>query len=222
LTINHFYFLLSNDISGNEVRIASRHAAYWKKHGRKGPSSSASPMRSATSQTQPEDMVLSHIPGFSLPNDLIEQALLPLPKSAPLFQKALAGSDDLDESDLWRWKDGPPYVVESGSSSSDPNGSSSSAAERNFTERLVEVIFGVWLREQGKDDEVLKEQFLQEKKSAALEGLSIRVAAMVEEWKLLTAFLEDYIADAREITMAHTYLQWQAYKTYHLYYLHFL
>ena len=92
----------------------------------------------------------------------------------------------------------------------------------NFTERLVEVTLGVWLREQHKDDEVWRDQFLQMDHSAALESLSIEVAGMVEEWKLLTIFLEDYTAGAREMTMAYTYLQWQAYKTYHLYYFHFM
>jgi hypothetical protein len=146
-------------------------------------------------QAQHSDISHMTLPNLSLPSELIEQALLPLPESAPLFQKALTSSDELDESDLWRWKDGPPYVIEAGSSSTEPGGSSSTAAEMNFTARLAEVMMGVWLREQNRDDEV-RRQLLQSNYAEALRSLHGDVIIALEEWEVMKVFLEYYTADS--------------------------
>jgi hypothetical protein len=127
------------------VRAASGHAAYWQKNGHRKPSEtslfgSPPPGPSFTGSSN------ETLPGLSLPDDLINQALLPLPESSYLFQEALASPENLDESDLWRWEHGPPYVVDSRSTAT--------PSELRYTERLVEVIHGVWLREQRKADVV--------------------------------------------------------------------
>jgi len=189
--------------------------AYWQKHGRRGPSIPSSSARgSPIPQPSLPDVSETFFSRLSLPSDLVKQALLPLPETTDLFQRALASSDDLDESDLWRWKDGPPYVV-------DP-GSTSTVSELYYTERLVEVMHGIWSREQHKDNEARRKQFLQTGHIAALESLHTEVVAMLDEWEVLTHFLKYYSAGAREMTMAEVYVQWQARKIYHLYHLHFM
>jgi len=165
-------------------------------------------------QTSVTNVPQTTLPGLTLPSDLIEQASLPLPESTPLFQRALISSDDLDESDLWRWKDGPPYVVDSGSTGT--------VQELVYTERLGEVMHGIWLREQHEEDEVRRQHISQTNHTTAVESLCSEVAAMLEEWQSLTRFLECYSAGAREMTMAHMYLQWQARRIYHLYHLDFM
>ena len=155
------------------------------------------------------------LPSPALPIDLIRQAQHPLPDSTHLFQEALLGPDNLDESDLWRWKDGPPYVVESTSTAN-------ARPEGNYTERLVEVMHGVRLCKQHREDEARHYKFWEEDRTAALEGLCVEVDGMLKEWKTLTLFLHHYSAGAREITMAKIYLQWLARTIYHLHYLLFL
>src|ERR1700733_10307696 len=141
-------------------------------------------------------------------------ALLPLPESTFLFQEAPISPDNLDESDLWRWEGGPPYVVESKSTST--------PSELHYTERLIEVVHGVRLREQRKADMVRRNEFLKKNRAVALEGLSVEITAMLEDWNILILFMQDYAAGARELTMAHIYLQWQARTIYHMYNLLFL
>jgi hypothetical protein len=140
--------------------------------------------------------------------------MLPLPESSYLFQEALASPENLDESDIWRWEHGPPYVVDSGSTAT--------PSELHHTERLVEVIHGVRLREQRKADVVRHCQYWQMDHSEALEGLALEVKAMLQEWKTLSLFVRDYTAGAREMTMAQVYLQWQARTIHHMYYLLFI
>ena len=86
----------------------------------------------------------------------------------------------------------------------------------------MEVIHGVRLREQRKADVVRHSQYWEKDRSVALEGLALEVKALLEEWKTLVLFVHDYTAGAREMTMAHIYLQWQARTIYHLYYLLFI
>jgi hypothetical protein len=199
--------------SGQGVRSTSRRAAYWRKNGRRKPSETSlfgsPPPRPSFAGISSEEL-----PGLSLPNDLINQALLPLPESSYLFQEALASPENLDESDLWRWEHGPPYVVDSGSTAT--------PSELCYTERLVEVIHGVQLREQRKADDVRRCRYRQMNHSEALEELVLEVKAMLEEWKTLSLFVRDYTAGAREMTMAQIYLQWQARTIHHLYYLLFI
>ena len=93
--------------SGRQVQLVARHAAYWREHGRQGPSeTSFVPLSSRPSSPGISDTT---VPGPPLPIDLIEKALLPLPESATLFQEALRSPDNLDKSDFWRWESGPPY-----------------------------------------------------------------------------------------------------------------
>jgi hypothetical protein len=153
------------------------------------------------------------VPGPALPINLVEQAQLPLPISAHLFQEALRSADNLDESDLWRWEGGPPYTI-------DPT--NVSTGSDNYTDRLVEVIHGVRLREQHKEDEARCQRFLEGDRTVALLGLSVEVDGKLKEWETLTSFLHDYDASAREVTMAKVYLQWLARTIYHLYHLLFL
>jgi hypothetical protein len=148
-----------------------------------------------------------------LPTELISQALMPLPESATLFQEALRGSDSLDESDLGIWKDRPPYKVDS---------DITSAPELYYTERLVEVLHGVRLREQRAQDVARRCKFSQGGCGGASERLGLNVVDMVEEWNTTRLFLQSYSAGAREMTMAHFYLQWQARTTYHVAHLLFL
>jgi hypothetical protein len=198
--------------SGRQVQLAARHAAYWREHGRRGPSeTSLVPPSSRSSSPGISDTT---VPGPPLPIDLIEKALLPLPESATLFQEALRSPDNLDESDLWRWESGPPYVVESKSTAT--------PSELHYTGRLVEVVHGVRLREQQKTDIVRRNEYLQRNRTAALKDLSLQVTAMLEEWKRLTLFMQDYAASAREMTMAEIHLQWQARTIYHIYHLLFI
>jgi hypothetical protein len=149
-----------------------------------------------------------------LPTDLVIQAQLPLPESAPLFQEALRGSDGLDESDLYIWKDGPPYAT---------NGkSTSTASEVYYTERLVEVMHGVRLREQHEEDAARRDHFMQADRTLALGCITGQVTRIVEDWTRMREFVEDYNAGFREMTMAELYLQWQARSAHHLNHLLFL
>lgn len=188
--------------SGREVRLASRRATYWREHGRRGPL--------ASSSAQPS--ILLGVP--SLPPELTALALRPLPESAHLFQEALRGPDRVDESDLGVWKNGPPYTINCAETASAP--------ELYFTERLVEVVHGVRLREQREMDEVRRLEFSQGNLERALGHLAVQVTDMVVQWNRWKLFLDDYSAGPREMTMAQLYLQWHARTTYHLYNLLFL
>jgi hypothetical protein len=81
--IAHLFSTKTACRSGRQVRLAARHAAYWREHGRRGPSETSLfglPTSRPSSPGIPNATVL----GLPLPIDLIEKALLPLPDTAIL------------------------------------------------------------------------------------------------------------------------------------------
>lgn len=144
-------------------------------------------------------------PLFSLPSDLLKQALQPLPEHTYLFQEALASADNLDETDLQQWDLGPPYVH---------NTPSDSVTEMRYTERLLEVMHGRRLRQQ-QEREQERKVLCGEKSVELREILELELTAAWEEWKVGKEFIVDYEGGAQEMTMAQLWVQWLARTVYY-------
>ncbi|KAJ7922224.1 hypothetical protein B0H13DRAFT_2317664 [Mycena leptocephala] len=123
-----------SSLKGRITRAASRHPAQRCK------------VPSAPPGTLPDLPVLPMPTAKML--ELYDQAL---PHGAQLFEDALRSPDALDESELVRWKEEPPFVQDD--DTTDPY----SPAYLAFTKSLAEVLHGVRLREQNVRDIELRE-----------------------------------------------------------------
>jgi hypothetical protein len=125
--------------------------------------------------------------------------LEPLPEASALFREASESAENLDETGLEIWDTGPPYPL---------GPSSDSQKEKDFTERLVEVMHGRRLR-------IQREQCAQ-RPTAGIEVLMEDLEHTVTEWDLGRRFMEVYDDGHRELAMARLWRQWLAREAYRI------
>ncbi|KAJ7923200.1 hypothetical protein B0H13DRAFT_1865152 [Mycena leptocephala] len=113
--------------------------------------------------------------------ELYDQAL---PHGAPLFEDALRSPDALDESDLTRWKEDPPFVEDD--DTTDPY----SPAYLAFTKLLAEVLHGVRLREQNTRDVELREVVRTKGREFVTRTLQPEICEMWTKWARAEKMLE--------------------------------
>jgi hypothetical protein len=149
--------------------------------------------------------------------ELYEQAL---PHGARLFQEALRSPDALDESELARWKEEPPFVEDS--DSMDPY----SPAYLAFTKSLAEVLHGVRLREQNVRDIELREGMQTKGRRFVMRGLHPEICGMWIQWERAERMLSEQkynpYHQSREHTMLEHHVQWLARTICHLSHFKFL
>lgn len=149
--------------------------------------------------------------------ELYRQAL---PLDEPLFKEALRSPDALDESDLARWKEEPPFVEDE--DMTDPY----SPAYLSFTKSLVVVLHGVRLREQNAQDIQLREAERTKGREVVMHELQQEVTTMWSRWERVEILLGEGkyhpYHQSRESTMLEHYVQWLARTIFHLTYLKFL
>ncbi|KAJ7764504.1 hypothetical protein DFH07DRAFT_770371 [Mycena maculata] len=149
--------------------------------------------------------------------ELSEQAL---PVASRLFQEALRSPDALDESDLPRWKEAPPFVEDD--DTTDPY----SPHYLAFNASLAEVLHGVRLRDQNAQDIRLREDISTKGWPFVLRGLQEEVAGMWIQWERAEELLGEPkyhpYHQSREHTMLLHHIQWLARTICHLYRLEFL
>ncbi|KAJ7828173.1 hypothetical protein B0H13DRAFT_2373348 [Mycena leptocephala] len=188
---------------GKITRAASRRPA----HRRKVPS--------ARPGTIPD------LPALSAPTArMLELYNQPLPHSAQLFKAALRSPDALDESDLGRWKEEPPFVEDD--DTTDPY----SPAYLAFTKSLAEVMHGARLREQNRQDIELRETVRTKGRGFVMRTLQPEIREMWMRWeraeRLLSERKYNPYHQSREHTMLEHYIQWLARTICHLSDLKFL
>lgn len=151
---------------------------------------------------------------------MLELSNQALPFRSRLFQEALQSADALDESDLARWKEAPPFVEDD--DTTDPY----SAGYLAFTEALVKVLHGVRLREQNVRDVQLREDVLTKGWALVMRGLQGEVAEMWIHWQRAEELLGERkyhpYHQSREHTMLLHYIQWLARMICHLHHVEFL
>lgn len=142
-----------------------------------------------------------------------------LPEKEYLFREALRSADAVDESDLARWKQEPPFQDDG--DTMDPH----SPRYMAFTKSLAEVLHSVRLREQNQRDVQLREKFRGQRRDL-LHALSEELVEAWACWERVVKFADerryDPLNESREYTMLHHYLQWVARTICHLYHLKFL
>ncbi|KAJ7764551.1 hypothetical protein DFH07DRAFT_770410 [Mycena maculata] len=190
----------SRSPQGQTTRAASRRPA----HRRKCP---LPPPRTLSNLPTPTPRML----------ELSNQAL---PFGSPLFKQALRSADALDESDLPRWKEAPPFVEDD--DAMDPY----SAGYLAFTKSLAEVLHGVRLRDQNARDIELRMGVSTKGLALVMHGLQEEVAKMWVRWERAEELLSESkyhpYHQSREHTMLLHHVQWLARTICHLYYLKFL
>ncbi|KAJ7881223.1 hypothetical protein B0H13DRAFT_2345210 [Mycena leptocephala] len=148
---------------------------------------------------------------------LYDQAL---PHGAQLFEDALRSPDALDESELMRWKEEPPFVQDD--DTTDPY----SPAYLAFTKSLAEVLHGVRLREQNVRDIELREAVCTKGRGFVMRTLQPEISEMWIRWERTKGMLGERkyhpYHQSREHTMLEHYLQWLARTICHLSALKFL
>jgi hypothetical protein len=149
--------------------------------------------------------------------ELYDQAL---PHGARLFEDALRSPDALDESDLTRWKEDPPFVEDD--DTADPY----SPAYLAFTKLLVEVLHGVRLREQNTRDVELREVVRTKGREFVMRGLHPEICGMWIQWERAERMLSEQkynpYHQSREHTMLEHHVQWLARTICHLSHFKFL
>ncbi|KAJ7722724.1 hypothetical protein DFH07DRAFT_783732 [Mycena maculata] len=123
----------------------------------------------------PPQRTLSNLP-MPTPR-MLELSNQVLPFGSPLFKQALRSADALDESDLPRWKEAPPFVEDD--DAMDPY----SAGYLAFTKSLVEVLHGVRLRDQNARDIELRMGVSTKGLALVMHGLQEEVAKMWVRWE---------------------------------------
>ncbi|KAJ7827069.1 hypothetical protein B0H13DRAFT_1917871 [Mycena leptocephala] len=113
--------------------------------------------------------------------ELYDQALL---HGARLFEDVLRSPDALDESDLMRWKEDPPFVEDD--DTADPY----SPAYLAFTKLLVEVLHGVRLCEQNMRDVELREVVRTKGREFVTRMLQPEICEMWTQWAWAEKMLE--------------------------------
>ena len=122
--ISEVYHLIEACFRGKQLRPAQNRRAYRKRTGRH--SSKDGVHTPAPKVIHPS--TLSLVPALS--PVLIAHATVPLPTS-PLFSEAAHSADGLDESELPRWEEEPPYMGAK---------SDSTPQEEQFTRNLFDVM----------------------------------------------------------------------------------
>ncbi|KAK6992440.1 hypothetical protein R3P38DRAFT_3225835 [Favolaschia claudopus] len=149
---------------------------------------------------------------------MLEMYHLPLPTHSELFAEALRSPDTVDESDLARWKNEPPF--EEDEDSSDPD----SAAYLRFTNSLVDVLHGVRLREQNRRDAELREEIQSNGREHLFRRLQQDVLKKRAAWCRVEEIERTGIYhpshQPREFAMLKHYIQWLGRSICHLYYLY--
>jgi hypothetical protein len=149
--------------------------------------------------------------------ELYRQAL---PSDEPLFKEALRSPDAVDESDLVRWKEEPPFVEDE--DATDPH----SAAYLSFTKSLAAVLHGVRLREQNAEDIQLREAVYTKGRGVVMHQLQQTVTTLWSRWARVETLLGEGkyhpYHQSWEYTMLEHYVQWLARTIFHLTYFKFL
>jgi hypothetical protein len=134
--------------------------------------------------------------------------LLPLPDpTSYFFAQAHSSAENLDESDLGKWDSEPPYPATL--VAMDPPG-------EVYTQRLIEVMHGRRLRQQGECDQARNEQCVGMSSEKRREVIACELKTALEQWRRLDGLLSEYRGSDREVLMANHLLQWQARTICHL------
>ncbi|CAK5283395.1 unnamed protein product [Mycena citricolor] len=121
--------------------------------------------------------VFECVPGLAPPTPaMLTEAKQALPSDHPLFKEALQSPDNLDKSDLPRWKKIPPF--EADSDPADPL----STEYLEYTASLSAVLHGVRLREQQQRIPVLSLQWQGRKRQALLKVLRHKLEIEYRDW----------------------------------------
>lgn len=166
---------------GRTIRKAQNARAYVKHHGRRG-------ARTAFQVSEPPN---------SLTSSLLLLATLPLPDSY-LFHQYYAGSDLIDESDLSQWDKPPPY---------DHPVPPDSPEEARFTENLVDVMHGRYLRIQREACGHRADMYKAGGTSKILTEIREVEKRMVASWEGLCVCVTNLQGCLRHELMAKCYLQ---------------
>ncbi|KAJ7801138.1 hypothetical protein B0H14DRAFT_2615648 [Mycena olivaceomarginata] len=163
----------------------------------------------------------STLPDVPTPTQrMVELYRQALPSDEPLFKEALRSPDAVDESDLARWKEEPPFVEDE--DATDPY----SAAYLSFTKSLAAVLHGVRLREQNAEDIQLREAVYTKGRGVVMHQLQQTVTTLWSRWARVETLLGEGkyhpYHQSREYTMLEHYVQWLARTIFHLTYLKFL
>src|ERR1700722_4445789 len=141
----------------------------------------------------------------ALPSQLVSLALLPLPDPRSFFfAQALQSAAPLDESDLGRWDSDPPFPE------------ASYVPSELYMERLIDVMHGRRLRQQGERDRAREVQCMGMSSVERQATISLELKTVLEEWRRLNSFLPEYRVSVWEVRMAEHLLQWRARTVYHL------
>ncbi|KAJ7078553.1 hypothetical protein B0H15DRAFT_954452 [Mycena belliarum] len=199
---------------------ASRESSLKYIRSPQGQIARAAPRRQAhpRKQVPPPPSIVPNVPTPT--QRMVELYSQVLPLDEPLFKEALRSPDALDESDLARWKEEPPFVEDE--DTTDPFTTGYLA----FTKSLVAVVHGVRLREQNTRDVELREAIQTKGRDAVVAQLQQEVTALWGCWERVDTLLRTRkyhpYHQSREFTMLEHYLQWLARTIFHLTYLRFL
>ncbi|KAJ7091548.1 hypothetical protein B0H15DRAFT_799982 [Mycena belliarum] len=193
-------YIRSPQYRGQSARAASRRPAHRRK------------------QAPPPPSIFPNVPKpIQRMVELYSQAL---PFDEPLFKEALRSPDALDESDLARWKEEPPFIEDN--DTTDPFSTTYLA----FTKSLGVVLHGIRLREQNTRDIELREAVATKGQDVVVAQLQQEVTGLWGSWERADALLRARkyhpYHHSREYMMLEHYLQWLARTIFHLTYLRFL
>ncbi|KAJ7850970.1 hypothetical protein B0H13DRAFT_2360390 [Mycena leptocephala] len=151
---------------------------------------------------------------------MLELSNLALPHAAQLFQDALRSSDALDEGDLTRWKEDPPFIKDD--DTTDPY----SPPYLKFTTSLTQVLHGIRLREQNARDVELRDAIRMKGQGFVTRTLQLEIQEMWIHWEWAERMLGEQkynpFHQSREHTMLEHHVQWLAHTICHLSHLKFL
>jgi hypothetical protein len=135
----------------------------------------------------------------------------PLPRDSLAFQAALQDADHhVDESNLALWDEDPPYAI---------SPSADTPQELEYTDWLVEVMHGRWLRQENERNRERAMQLACHSAKEQKKILKREKALAMGEWEALASFLKGYRGGSREVKMAKHLLQWRARTVFDLFLL---
>jgi len=192
--ISEVYRLIEACFRGKQLRPAQNRRAYRKRTGRH--SSKDGVHTPAPKVIHPS--TLSLVPALS--PVLIAHATVPLPTS-PLFSEAAHSADGLDESELPRWEEEPPYMGAE---------SDSTPQEEQFTRNLFDVMLGRRAR-LAKEARAQRRRCLEsgDRVTFIMELVSTITKRSVR-WSDVYEKVGDCLSGGRKDRMAMCWLQWQA------------
>ncbi|KIO04382.1 hypothetical protein M404DRAFT_130349 [Pisolithus tinctorius Marx 270] len=146
--------------------------------------------------------VVSSVPALS--PLLIAHATKSLPTSS-LFLEAARSSDALDESDLPRWEEDPPYM------DSEPD---STLQEERFTQNLIDVMLGRRMRLSNESKVQRERRFAEGDHKLIFAELVDDLKEQIARWSAAIDIVGSRVSGGRNNRMAACWLQWRAREIY--------